>query len=88
MSGKEAKRYEQLLLLENAGKITDLKKQVRFELIPAYSKIQRAMFYIADFTYFEGKEFIVEDVKGFRTDVYKLKKKLFYHTYKILIREV
>lgn len=34
-SRKEARRYQELLLLERAGKITDLKRQVEFELIPA-----------------------------------------------------
>lgn len=34
-SGKEARRYEELLLLQRAGKITELRKQVSYELIPA-----------------------------------------------------
>ena len=34
-SGKEARRWEQLLLLQKAGKITELRRQVAYELIPA-----------------------------------------------------
>ena len=41
-SKKEAKRYAELLLLERAGAISDLKRQVRFELIPAqYETVER-----------------------------------------------
>jgi hypothetical protein len=85
-SKKEAKRYEQLLLLLKSGEITDLQTQVKFVLIPKTDKFRETS-YIADFTYFEGREFIVEDVKGFITDVFKIKRKLFYYVHKILIRE-
>lgn len=34
-SHKEASRWEQLLLLQKAGKIVELKRQVKYELIPA-----------------------------------------------------
>lgn len=34
-SNKEARRWEQLLLLQKAGKITSLRRQVRYELVPA-----------------------------------------------------
>lgn len=45
-SSKEAKRYQELLLLERAGKITDLKRQVAFELLPAqYEEIPTGEFY-------------------------------------------
>lgn len=41
-SKREAKRYEELKLLERAGKITDLRRQVKFELIPAqYEAVER-----------------------------------------------
>lgn len=41
-SKKEARRYSELLLLERAGAITDLQRQVRFELIPAqYENFER-----------------------------------------------
>lgn len=81
-SKKEAKRYQVLKMLENANIISNLSRQVPFELIPK-QKDERAVKYIADFTYIEtatGK-IIVEDVKGYRTDVYKIKRKLFKWRY-------
>ena len=86
-SKKEANRYCQLKLLERAKEITNLQLQVPYTLIPK-SKYGRAIKYIADFTYInkEGKE-VVEDTKGFKTDVYKLKKRLMAETYGINIKE-
>ena len=41
-SHKEARRWDELLLLQRAGKISDLQRQVRYELIPAqYETIER-----------------------------------------------
>lgn len=88
-SKKEAGRYKELKLLEKAGKIKDLELQKVFELIPSFKKngkTYRKTTYKADFSYFditEGK-YKVEDVKGFKTDVYKLKKKLFEYKFKEL----
>lgn len=86
-SMKEARRYKELKLLERGGAITDLVLQPKFELIPTIKreghKTERVTYYIADFAYTDkrtGKE-IVEDVKGFKTDVYKLKKKMFLFKY-------
>lgn len=88
---KERKRYYELLLLERAGKIQGLTRQVRFELIPAQYKdgkcIERRCDYVADFTYWENGVFTVEDCKGFRTDVYKLKRKLMLWRHDIRIKE-
>ncbi len=81
-SKKEAERYKVLKMLENANIISNLSRQVPFELIPK-QKDERAVKYIADFMYVEtatGK-IIVEDVKGYRTDVYKIKRKLFKWRY-------
>jgi dsDNA-binding SOS-regulon protein len=81
-SKKEAERYQVLKMLENANIISNLSRQVPFELVPK-QKNERAVKYIADFMYVEtatGK-IIVEDVKGFKTDVYKLKRKLFKYRY-------
>lgn len=77
-SKKEAERYKVLKMLENANIISNLSRQVPFELIPK-QKDERAVKYIADFMYVETKtgKIIVEDVKGYRTDVYKIKRKLF-----------
>lgn len=69
-SKKEAKRYLELKALEDAGKITDLKRQVRFNLIPSqyeyiwsdkkgdYVKgkcLERQCDYVADFVYFDNE---------------------------------
>lgn len=90
-SKKERLRYQELLLMERAGKIQGLTRQVRFELIPAQYQngkcIERACNYIADFTYWVGNEFVVEDCKGFRTDVYKIKRKLMLYQRHIRIKE-
>ena len=56
-SKKELNRYRELQLLEKSGKIWDLCRQVKFELIPAQYKdgkcVERACTYIADFVYKE-----------------------------------
>lgn len=85
-SKKESMRYQELKLLERAGKIRDLKLQPEYELIPKFkknNKTYRKTIYKADFSYFdiESNKYITEDVKGFKTDVYKLKKKLFEYRY-------
>lgn len=85
-SVKEYHRWGCLKLLERAGKITDLKRQVKFELIPKQEG-ERACHYIADFTYMENGKLVVEDCKGFKTDVYKIKKKLMLMEHGIRIRE-
>ena len=90
-SKKEAERWVKLSLLQRAGEIHNLEKQVKYELQPKFTingKVVRAITYTADFVYtVEGKT-VVEDVKGMRTDVYKLKKKLFEYRYGIEIKEV
>lgn len=74
-SKKEARRYTELLLLQKSGVISDLRLQVKFEIIPK-QKDERAAHYIADFVYQENGETIVEDTKGFKTKDYILKRKL------------
>lgn len=73
-SKKEALRYRQLSLLQTAEKISELKLQVTF-------KFACGVKYVADFTYVEDGKKIAEDVKGYRTDVYRLKAKMFKHEY-------
>ena len=91
-SKKEAKRYDELKLMERAGAIKDLQRQVRYELIPAFDvdgKHYRPTSYVADFVYVDtksGKE-VVEDCKGYRTDVYRLKAKLFARKFGVVILE-
>lgn len=81
-SKKEATRYQELKLLQSSGKIAELRLQVPFMLVPATDE-ERAVKYIADFVYLDinAGQMIVEDVKGYRTDVYKLKRKLFKYRY-------
>lgn len=86
-SKKEAARYGELQLLDKAGSIQDLRLQVPFELIPKQAG-ERAARYIADFVYTENGKTVVEDVKGVKTDVYKIKKKLMLAVHGIRIREV
>lgn len=85
-SVKEYHRYGCLRLLERAGEISDLKRQVKFELIPKQVG-ERACNYIADFTYMENGKLVVEDVKGVKTDAYKIKKKLMLWIHGIRIKE-
>lgn len=72
-SKAEAKRYGELKLLQRAGLIRDLEVQPKFPLIINGVTVAT---YIADFAYFEGDARVVEDVKGVRTPVYILKRKL------------
>ena len=93
-SKHEAQRFAELKLLERAGEISDLQLQRVFTLIGAQRDkdgkvIERPCKYIADFAYKDqtGK-LIVEDAKGLRTDVYRIKKKLMLSIYGIRIQEV
>lgn len=93
-SKKEASRYKELRLLEKAGAIHDLRMQVKFTLIPAQRDeatgkvIERECSYKADFVYEEDGKTVVEDVKGFRTKEYIIKRKLMLWRYGIRIMEV
>jgi hypothetical protein len=100
-SRKEAKRYRELVALEDDGEITELKRQVPFEIVPKQDllrpveykgklrKTERAAKYVADFTYRnKNGELIVEDTKGVRTADYILKRKLMLHVHGIQITEV
>ena len=85
-SKKEAQRYCELKLLQRAGAIRMLRMQVPIILIDK-SKYGMEVKYIADFIYVEGDKTIIEDVKGYRTPVYKLKKRLLAERYGIEIKE-
>jgi hypothetical protein len=86
-SKREAQRYAELRLMERGGLIHGLRCQVPFELIPK-QKGERAANYVADFVYTENSQQVVEDVKGVRTPVYKIKRKLMLERHGIRIREV
>lgn len=86
----ELQYYQQLLILQSCKEISDLKRQVKFVLIPAFAK-ERPTNYICDFVY-KNKlgELIANEFKGSKkimTDVYKIKRKLFkikYPQYKFI----
>ena len=83
-SKKEARRYGQLKMLVSAGQISELKLQPRFDLIVNGKKCG---FYKADFDYIEAGKRVIEDVKGMKTPVYNLKKKLVKAIYGVDIFE-
>ena len=100
---KEYRRFCELSLLEKAGAITDLKRQVEFVLIPAQREpntigkrggiirgktIEQKCSYVADFVYQENGKTVIEDTKGFRTKDYILKRKMMLYFHGIRIREV
>lgn len=90
-SKREFRRWRDLQLLERAGQISDLRRQVKFVLIPAQringKVVERECSYIADFVYRSGDATIVEDCKGFRTDAYRIKRKLMLERHGIRIVE-
>lgn len=92
-SKAESRYYQQLKLLLRSGEIIDIILQPKFNLLPSYTKNGhkiRGIDYVADFlvTYKDGRKEII-DVKGAKTDVYKVKKKWFEHKYPDLtIKEV
>lgn len=103
-SKKEAKRYYELLKLQEQGEISDLNRQVKFLLIPKQVEpdtigpkggitkgrvIEREVAYIADFTYRDVEgNLIVEDTKGVRTPEYVIKRKLMLQVHGIRVREI
>lgn len=91
-SKKEAKRYKILVEMEDRGIISDLECQVRFVLIPKMrdedGNAVRECAYKADFVYKQEGKIVVEDVKGYRTPEYVIKKKLMLKEHGITVREV
>ena len=96
-SAKEADRYAELLLLQRAGKIFDLQRQVKFELRPPQErpdgKREFPVRYIADFVYKDktGRK-VAEDVKGYKNGAaYKMfvvKRKLMLLVHHIAVKEI
>lgn len=101
---KEARRFAELKMLEKAGEISGLERQVKFVLIPAQREpddvgprggvirgklLERECAYIADFTYRDAEgRQIVEDTKGVRTPEYIIKRKLMLWIHGIRIKEL
>lgn len=92
-SGREAGRYQQLKALEGAGFIARLELQPRFPLYAHGPDVHMSRTqigaYVADFRYLDelGRT-VIEDAKGFRTELYKWKKKHVEAQYGIVITEV
>lgn len=96
-SQREYRRWCELRLMEKAGLIKELRRQVKFVLIPAQRSggkvAERECAYIADFVYLEKMglnewKTVVEDAKGCRTEVYKIKRKLMRYVHGIEVQEV
>ena len=73
--------WQHLEQLESEGKIKDLNRQIKFELLPA-NRLYRALNYVADFTFNVGDRYIVADAKGLVLPEFKIKQKIFYDKYK------
>jgi len=91
-SMKEAHRYCELKLMQRAGVISDLRMQVKYDLIPSQcidgKVVERPVSYIADFVYKQNGQKVVEDTKGYKTPEYIIKRKLMLYVHGIRIREV
>ena len=86
-SKREASRYQELRLLEQAGEIANLRLQVPYILFPK-NEHGRSLKYIADFVYNDDTgALVVEDAKGHSTDVYKIKRRLMAELKGIEIKE-
>lgn len=98
---KEKRRWQELLLLEKAGKISNLRRQVKYTLIPAQREIilrngrpiqgkiiEREVAYRADFVYEENGQTVVEDVKGMKTRDYILRRKMMLYFHGIRVKEI
>jgi hypothetical protein len=83
-SKREAKRYQELKLLFRAGLIRELQLQPEIDCIV---EDKHLFTYRADFSYWENGKNVIEDVKGFKTPVYRLKKRIIEALYNIKITE-
>lgn len=90
-SKKEYARYQELMLMQRAGLISELERQPEFELIPKQKRdgkvVERELKYRADFAYKENGETVVEDVKGMKTREYIIKRKLMLWEFGIRVKE-
>ena len=101
---KEGRRFQSLRLMEKAGMIEDLRRQVTFTLIPPqdirdrktgkHLRTERACRYVADFVYTDNRDgkTIVEDVKGYRGGqayaIFSIKRKLMLYLFGIEVVEI
>lgn len=85
-SGREARRYMDLKLLQCAGEISGLELQPVFPLLVDGVQVGK---YLADFRYYKADgELVIEDSKGFKTSTYRLKKRIVEAIYGIQVQEV
>lgn len=90
----EYNRWCELKLLERAGRIRGLRRQVKFELLPSQyinekgrrRCVERGLWYVADYVYTENGKTVVEDYKGFQTEAFKIKKKLMLYFHGVEVR--
>jgi len=90
-SKREAARYRDLTLRRSAGEISDLRLQVPYPITAVNletGELVTVARYLADFVYVRDGLEVIEDCKGFRTDVYRLKKKLVEAIHGVRIHEV
>ena len=90
-SKREGNYYTKLKLMQNAGLIWNLELQKKYILQASFTfngKKIREISYYADFVYEDKDGLHVIDTKGYRTDTYKLKKKLFIKKYGVDIEEI
>lgn len=91
-SQKELKRAYQLKLMQRAGHISNLREQVKYVIIPTQRDqngklLEKECSYYADFVYDRDGVTVVEDAKGYRTEEYKIKRKLMLYVHGISIFE-
>lgn len=102
-SQKEFNRWCELKLMERHGRISDLRRQMTYLLIPCQYEpdkigvrggvkrgnlLEREVSYVADFVYTQDGNTVVEDTKGFKTKDYIIKRKLMLYIHGIRIKEV
>ncbi len=79
----EAGRWQELQMMQRAGVIQGLVRQVVMEIHIDGKTCE----YRADFAYWENSRLVIEDFKGVKTPVYRLKKKLVYQALGLEITE-
>ena len=86
-SKKEAKRAKELQILQRIGEISDLTEQPSYKMPGLCYDSGREITYRADFSYVQNQVLVVEDVKGMKTAVYKIKKALMRYFHGIEVKE-
>lgn len=85
----ERKRYQQLKNMQDAGIIKSLELKPKFVLQQKHQYVDeegktrtlREITYTPDYVYLEGSRLVAEDAKGFETEVFRIKRKMFMAKY-------